>query len=161
MGTDNHKYTVTDINMTKGEVVRIDGDKMDVKVLEHKHNTDIGETYSVDPDYFELVTSFITKDDLKNGDIVTLRNGDKLIYSDGEFADISDDCDNRLTSKRDLNYDLTYGFIDDENYDVIKVDRPTNYYTVFEREETKVKEMTIEEISKALGYKVKIIKEEK
>ena len=50
-------------------------------------------------------------------------------------------------------------FDDDENNDIMKVERPVMYHTVFERDET-VKEMTLDEICKALGYEVKIIKEE-
>lgn len=100
----------------------------------------------------EIITS---KDDLKNGDIVTLRNGDRLVFVNGEdFIDLSDDNDNCLSDIRDLEDDLRHDSYEDS--DIVKVERPVEYTTVFTREE--VKEMTVEEISKALGYEVKVVK---
>ena len=102
-----------------------------------------------------------TKDDLQNGDVVTLRNGDKLVYvRDRDFEDLTTDYANELTGIYELTDNLEYEYCDVRNkdYDIIKVERPT-YTTVFERDE-EVKEMTIAEISKALGYEVKIVKEE-
>ena len=59
----------------------------------------------------------------------------------------------------DLNEDLTFARdYDDEENKVVKVERPATYYEVFNRDES-VREMTVEEISKALGYEVKIVKE--
>lgn len=102
----------------------------------------------------------MTKEDLKTGDIVTLRNGDRLIYEDGNFTDITDDHHNPLICLSDLAEDLTYRRYDgDSNYDIIKVERAKEYETVFEREE--VKELTVDEISEKLGYKVKVVGVEK
>lgn len=103
-----------------------------------------------------------TKDDLQDGDIVTLRNGDKLVLFEEDFINMSDDNTNYLDYLSELRDDLTYSD-DDEDFrdsDVVKVERPNGYATLFERNE-EVKEMTIAEISKALGYEVKIVKEEK
>ena len=95
------------------------------------------------------------KDDLKNGDIVTLRNGDRLVFVGGEdFIDLSDDNDNCLSDICDLEDDFTHESYEDS--DIIKIERPVEYTTVFKREEAK--EMTVEEISKALGYEVKVVK---
>ena len=102
-----------------------------------------------------------TIDDLQNGDVVTLRNGDKLVYvRDRFFEDLNDDYTNELANTQDLTDNLEYDYcaMRKREYDIIKVERPT-YTTVFERDE-EVKEMTIAEISKALGYEVKIVKEE-
>ena len=88
------------------------------------------------------------KDDLKNGDIVTLRNGDRLVFVGSEdFIDLSDDNDNCLSDICDLEDDFTHESYEDS--DIVKIERPVEYTTVFKREE--VKEMTVEEISKALG----------
>ena len=95
------------------------------------------------------------KDDLKNGDIVTLRNGDRLVFVGSEdFIDLSDDNDNCLSDICDLEDDFTHESYEDS--DIVKIERPVEYTTVFTREE--VKEMTVEEISKALGYEVKVVK---
>lgn len=99
------------------------------------------------------------KYDLKNEDIVTLRNGDRLILIDDEFLDISGEKANNLSQLSNLNDDLTsnYGWGDD----IVKVSRPVAYTTVYERKTTTKKKMTVSEICKALGYDVEIIKEEK
>ena len=104
----------------------------------------------------ELVEMVKTKDDLKDGDIVTLRNGNKLIYADKDFMDLERNNDNSLSDLYDLTDDLKYD--EHKNYDIMKVERPVYFSRVYERDET-VREMTIEEISKALGYEVKIVKE--
>lgn len=106
----------------------------------------------------EVVPAEFIKKDLQDGDIITLRNGDRLIFTNNDFLDMSDKHDNYLSDIYDLNDDLTYND-DDKDSDIVKVERPTGYSTVFERVE-EVKEMTIAEISKALGYEVKIVKEE-
>ena len=102
------------------------------------------------------------KKDLEEGDIVTLRNGDRLIYAPDnfcDFADLSENNCNSLTDLTDLKDDLTFDGIDrDRNNDIVKVERPVSYYTAFERED-KAREMTVEEISKELGYEVKVVKE--
>ena len=101
----------------------------------------------------------MTKKDLKDGDIVTLRNGDRLILCDENFIDLSDENHNWISDLDCLNNDLTYYNENDEENDVIKVERPVKYETVFEREE--VKELTVDEISEKLGYKVKVVGVEK
>lgn len=134
--------------------------------------TDIREEKMVDVeeniwtwDIRALIPLEFKKGDFKVGDIITLRNGDRLIYEDeGEFADLSCENDNYIASIDDINDDLKYyddydDSYDDEN-DIVKIERPIDYCTMYSREE-KAKEMTVEEISKALGYEVKIVKEKK
>lgn len=104
----------------------------------------------------------MTKQDLKDGDIVTLRNGDKLIYFeyDGTFADLHDHQDNGICSLDNLTDNMKYGgHIYGQENDIIEVKRPVAYDNVFTRDET-VKEMTLKEVCDALGYEVKIVKEE-
>lgn len=108
--------------------------------------------WSFSTDMIELVdTSNFTKSDLQNGDIVTDREGDKSVYFNeflyGNAADLY-----FLTN--DLKH--KHGI---DNYDIVKVERPIKSETVFERkDEPKVREMTVEEISKELGYEVKVVK---
>ena len=107
------------------------------------------------------------KDDFKSGDIVTLRNGDKLIVTKKDFNDIDENNDNDLCDTTELNTDLRYESIwcgrnitetEDKKNDIMKVERPTQYKIMYKRDE--VKEMTLSQVCKELGYKVKIIKEE-
>lgn len=97
----------------------------------------------------------MTKEDLKDMDIVTLRNGDKLVFVGEEFINITENAFNFVDDLDDFYDDLTYIHARHDN-DIIKVDRPKEYETLFTR--TKAKEMTVAEISEALGYEVKVIK---
>ena len=88
----------------------------------------------------------------KVGDKLTLRNGvsgfyrNEETYIDGLYED-------------NINDDLTNNGGRGSRFDIVKVERPKKYKTVYEREEEeKVREMTVEEISKALGYEVKVVK---
>lgn len=108
-----------------------------------------------DEEWLEPYDEVKTKEDLKDGDVVTLRNGDRLLYCDGQFKDLTYPHHNGICDTYDIEDDLTSD--SDDNDDIMKVERPLSYYEVFNRED-KVREMTVEEISKALGYEVKIIK---
>ena len=103
-------------------------------------------------------------DDIAIGDIITLKNGDKLIYvGDEQFTDLNDKNNNPITEISDFNDNLEYydyGDVHEEDNDIIKIERPLQYSIEYERNE-EIKEMTVEEISKALGYEVKIVKEKK
>lgn len=99
-------------------------------------------------------------EDLKSLDIVTLRNGDRLLLIDNKFHDLSDDYDNNVVDVFNFNDDLEY---EDENEykfknDIVKVERPTGYQEIFSRKKES-KEMTLKEICDALGYEVKIKKD--
>lgn len=50
------KYVFTTSAMTKGKVVSVDDDYIDVKVVEHQEGPGISGTYSVKAEHFELVT---------------------------------------------------------------------------------------------------------
>ena len=104
------------------------------------------------------LAQIITKKDLKFGDILTLRNSDKYVVADGymygeDYSYILDG------DKIDLWYndDLTENENNKER-DIVKVERLGN--VIYERKD-EAKEMTVEEISKALGYEVKVVKERK
>lgn len=103
------------------------------------------------------VLSIETIEDLKFGDILTLRNGERYLYTDGYLCGESHnyycDCD---CVEECYNKDLTHE--DDKDFDIVEVKRPIGTYTVFERS-TEPVEMTIAEISEKLGYEVKVVKE--
>ena len=96
------------------------------------------------------------KGDIKEGDIITLRNGDRLLVdADKDLQDLSEENDNSVASLYVYRNDMIH-CCGNKDYDIVKVERPVKYSTIFEREE--VREMTVEEISKALGYEVKVVK---
>lgn len=100
-----------------------------------------------------------TKNDLKAGDIVTLRNGDRLVFRDYDydnFVDLSDENDNYISDLDDITDNFRYDGNCREN-DIVKVERAINYQTIFKD----IHELTVEEISKILGYDVKIVKNHK
>ena len=114
------------------------------------------------------------KGDLKNGDIVLTRDGVKhIVLKDTKCYVDKKDLLVDLTSSRYLSlndYDDNLLIHGDEDFDVMKVcsmqyvgDNIKNHIInsediwTWERQETK--EMTLAEISEALGYDVKVIKE--
>lgn len=88
---------------------------------------DIRETFREDE--LELVEVQFTKSDLKDGDIVTYRNGLKKIVSGDKLYG-----NDLFTSLRYYPEDLKDIDGEEEN-DIVKVERPVKYETVFEREE--------------------------
>lgn len=116
------------------------------------------------------------KSDLRSGDIVELRNGEKYIvllnsYINGiqtmdvilnlhDMLDspLSEYCDN-LEHRYNSNYDITKVCHEkniSKNFGYhVKNSRPEHW--TWERDEKK--EMTISEIEKELGYEIKVVKE--
>lgn len=122
----------------------------DIKLKDWSGDSD-GTYWFFSMDMIELVdTSKFTKSDLQEGDIVTDREGCKSLYSNGNFV-------GKTLSIKWLTDDLKD--IDGESdNDIVKVERPIKLETVFERKEPEVIEMTVEEISRALGHEVKVVK---
>ena len=91
--------------------------------------------------------------DLEFGDILILRNTQKYVYADncmyGYMSGYYHDADDVYCCYTDFNDD------EDSECDIIQVIR--NGKTIYERT---VKEMTLKEVCKELGYEVKIIKED-
>lgn len=101
----------------------------------------------------------ITKKDLRANDIITLRNGDMLsIDSKAFFNNLTENYSNDVSRIGDFDDDLTFVYNKKEN-DIVKVERPIAYKTIYAREKTKRK-MTVAQICKELGCDVEIIKEE-
>lgn len=110
----------------------------------------------------ELVTAdfSLKKDDLQFADIVTLRDGNKYVVADGHlYGEYEVYYEDYKRIDNNYNNSLIYcNEYDGERHDldIMKVER--NGEVIFQRE-NEAKEMTVAEISKALGYEVKIVKE--
>lgn len=108
-----------------------------------------------------------TKDDLRNGDVVLRKDGEVEIFIESQFGNFLMDAYGDGCTDAYINRDLT-----SNSYftrDVIAVRRPNTLFDmsfdafekklgrlVYERDETV--EMTLEEVCKALGKNVKIVK---
>lgn len=112
-------------------------------------------------DIERIVYGKFTLNDLQFADIVTTRNGERYVVTDGriygESSDCKLDCDD-LSEDYDENLICinSWGSIN-SYFDIMKVERAGQ--VIWERPEPEVKEMTIAEISEALGYEVKVVKE--
>lgn len=124
------------------------GDKVKVIAKKHGHGFNIGEIVKIeeisDRDYKcssleknelwwmaedEFTKVKFIKSDLKDGDIVTYRNGLKKIVSGDKLYG-----NDLFTSLRYYPEDLK-DVDGEEEYDIVKVERPVKYETVFERKE--------------------------
>lgn len=114
--------------------------------------------FGIASDWIEEVN--MTKKDLRYGDLVTLKNGDKLFYNGKDLRDINVTYCNPVRHLYNINDDLTYKEAGKDKYDIVKVERPVVYKSVFEREE-ETQELTVDEISERLGYKVKVVGEDR
>ena len=105
-----------------------------------------------------------TKEDLKTGDIVTYRNGKQGIIFPEYDGIISDDFNNYINFNS-IMFDLIN--VQNSEWDIMKVQRVKHihYFTkshwneapvIWERQE--IAEMTLEEVCKALGKEIKIVK---
>ena len=99
----------------------------------------------------ELISAKFEKCDIKNFDICTDREGCKSIYYNGELYG--------ETIGLDILEDNLKDEDEDTANDIIKVERPIKYETIFERND-EIKEMTMKELCEHFGCEVKIIKEE-
>lgn len=94
--------------------------------VEFKEN----ECWCIEFDEIELILEIqFTKSDLKDGDIVTQRNGlKKMVFENKLYGS------NHFVSLTYYTEDLKDAN-GDEEYDIIKIERPDQYETVFERKE--------------------------
>lgn len=109
------------------------------------------------------------KKDLIVGDYLYLRNNEVLFVGrHGILHDIKSNklkVENPIISLENLN-DFLYYRKGNHSFDVVRVDRLKPCFgntrlmleTIWEREKDEIREMTLDEISKELGYNVKIIK---
>lgn len=122
-GKKNNGYAYTNELMLEAIVIKVVEPCMKIKILRHVDVTRIGKEYTVSnqEEYFELIKKFETSD-LKDGDIITYRNGKQVIVVNSKVA-----------SFELYNNDLTHK--SNKNYDIVKIEHPSNYQTVFERKE--------------------------
>ena len=161
-GIFDNDYGVTNENMYKGEVIAASDNSMKIKILDHKNKNFIGDEYTVgnEEQKFELISpKKTTKEELLKmpiGTKITTNKDEDNIFvkiSDCVFENNDDECVWDTDIEEDLSItDIEYG------NKIIKIEVPT-YETVYDGSE-EVKEMTMDEICKALGYNVKIVKEE-
>ena len=90
---------------------------------------DIRETFKEDE--LALVEKQFIKSDLKDGDIVTYRNGDKRTVIAGNLINSNGFISKKLNQYTNELKDTVIG----ESLDIVKVERPTQYKEVFERKE--------------------------
>lgn len=95
-----------------------------------------GITESFREKELELVERQFTKSDLQDGDIITLRNGEKYIKKGNSILTAC-----AIIELEDFTENLNDSTNGKENIDVIKVERPTRYETVYERAEEEKKEI--------------------
>ena len=112
-----------------------------------------------------------TKSDLKNGDIVELRNGQRYVYIE-KYNDrfiYSTDSDEVIVNLKDGEYSRLANYDDDLRYkgrgnceyDIMKILDMSEFYKKPEWtwERKKTEEMTLGEVCKELGRDIKIVKE--
>lgn len=120
------------------------------------------------------------KSELKQGALVQMRNGNMYILIGKKFVNLKDGgymplekYNEDLLTCNSIIGGLIYDVVSNSKYDVMKVFNSSfeheGYHTyingyplkwTWERKEEPYKELTVGEIEKLLGYKVKIIKEE-
>lgn len=137
-----------------------------------RNKTDISKGFDVDEECFDLVERNF-KGMLKSGDVLETNGKDRYIYfeTDDERNLISlggghmclEDYDNELKLRGDINSEFTIKKIYRYSYlgDLVKFIQGNcsllESQLIWERAED-AKEMTVEEISKALGYEIKVVK---
>ena len=160
-GMPGNDYAVTDENMYKGEVVEVFDSGMVIKVLDHKSKEFVGEKYTVENNEknFELIPrKKPTKEELLKmpigAKITTNKDYDNIFVK--IFDEMFENCHGDTIADCDIEKDLS---INDPDYGtkILKIEVPT-YETVYDSSK-EVKEMTMDEVCKALGYNIKIIKE--
>lgn len=148
---DCRGYFVHSMRHLCGRTATIIGlDDENVILRQWSNDKDINWSFSTDM----LEPASFEKCDLQNGDILTDREGYISVYQDGELYGETIEFDG-------LENDLTANCkFYNEKDDIVKVERPIKFETVFERKEEEVKEMTMEELCEHFGCQIKIVKEE-
>lgn len=103
-----------------------------------------------------LVEKQFTKSDLKDGDIVTYRNGDKRTVIAGNLINSNGYISKKLNQYTNELKDTVIG----ESLDIIKVERSVKYEIVFEREEEildEVEKKYLANVIKPFRHKIKSI----
>ena len=144
---DGDEYTTYGFEVGKEYEVRaINGDR--ICICKENGTTGFISIYNV-----KLTQKYLfTKSDLQDGDIVTYRDGRKRIKKGDRFVD------SKKISTFMLLCDYTNDLKDnlgDTEYDIVKVERPVKYETVYERTEEEKKEI-LDKVEK--NYLTNVIK---
>lgn len=151
----NKRYMFTNESMKKAKVLIANENDMEIEIIEHFWEFLKGERYIVrnSTKYFELIEEKkFTKSDLQDGDIVTYRDGRKRRKKEDRFVDPKDI--NTFMPLCNYTNDLKDNSGDTE-YDIVKVERPVKYKTVYERTEEEKKEI-LDKVEK--NYLTNVIK---
>lgn len=131
-----------------------------IKIVEHLCYPytlkDIREAFREDE--LELVEVQFTKSDLKDGDIVTYRNGLKKIVSGDKL------CGNDLFAPLRYYTEDLKDVDGEEEYDIVKVERPVKYETLFERKEEildEVEKRYLTEVIRPFRKRIQFIQKKK
>ncbi len=164
-GLPNNAYGITNEDMTRAKVLKTYGKKMDIEVLEHKYSGHIGETFDVLNS--DKAFSFIESHKPTRQELLDMPIGSMIITSASNYNTFikvgkddwcNNDCDH--IKSNDITEDLKIvGSCFVREAKILSVEEPT-YNEVYTRKKD-VKEMTVAEIEKELGYSIKVIKEEK
>lgn len=161
-----------DMDKYKGKVVTVSGfipfNSDSFYIKEDEDDEDAKSTFTgrwiFDIDDIEkVITDDFTLDNLQFADIVTTRNGERYVVAEGriygEGSDYKLDCDD-LSDVYDEHLICINSWGSNNSYfDIMKVERAGQVIWERSEEVKEVKEMTIAEISEALGYEVKVVKE--
>ena len=134
-GEDNLSF-VNDMEKYKGKQFEI------IKTSGCDYKFDNSNYYFND----DMLEPAFTKQDLRVGDRITLRNGMVEIWDGSRIGPLD---------YEDINDDLTNNGNLGSKLDIVKVEKLKKYETIYERE--KVRKMTVKEISEALGYEVEVV----
>lgn len=139
------QYTTYGFEVGKEYEVRaINGDR--ICICKENGTTGFISIYNV-----KLTQKYLfTKSDLQDGDIVTLRNGEKYIKKGNSILTAC-----AIIELEDFTENLNDSTNGKENIDVIKVERPVKYETVYERTEEEKKEI-LDKVEK--NYLTNVIK---
>lgn len=124
-------YVTEDMEKYAGKVMTIRAVLGKTYHMKEDNGEYCGDGWYWTEDMIEGLATF-TKSDLKDGDILTYRNEDKRTYVGGKLIDEEG---NSVGDINNCNEDLTRENRFYEDLDIIKVERPTGYKTVFERKE--------------------------
>ena len=133
-------YFSTTMDKFKGKVVEI------VNIFDNYYGLKEDEWNFYFSD--NMLEPAFTKQDLKAGDKLILRDGSVGFYN-------GVDTETHSLNYCNINEDLTNNGTLGSTLDIVKVQRPKKYKTIYERE--KARKMTVKEISEALGYEVEVV----
>jgi hypothetical protein len=163
---DDSKYQWTTNSMTFARVIDTDDDEMTIKVLGHANKGVMGHEYIVDNSEEEFKKIDLKKNILENlpfGAVIKFANDETYVIADGTWYG-EDSCyykDGESFDEDEFNDDLEYidDYCDEDERHLYNIQKITYGDAIlYIREPKIVKEMTVEEVCKELGYDVKIIK---